>query len=136
MLHASKILLFFIKKKYLLASNIKNCIFFKGFGDKRCFLPHVNTKISTECPANYTFNPDNEYYKIRYKELTKGSYTPVKGLEEVDNEPTQESSADNSNADNNGKKTSKSGTKTDKEEAVQLYPQEITLKLRISNYFV
>lgn len=86
---------------------------FKGFKDKRCFLPYVNTKISAQCPENYTINPDNVYSKIRYKELTKKSFSPVKGLEESSDKPEQK-------------------TSTDKQEAVQLYPQEINLKLRIS----
>ncbi|XP_014230256.1 integrin beta-PS [Trichogramma pretiosum] len=90
-----------------------------GFGNKRCFLPHVNAKISAECPDDYTINPDNEYIKIRYKDLTKGSYSPVIGLKEDNKQKEQKS-------------VSKDDIGSNKQEAVQLYPQEVSLKLRIN----
>jgi integrin beta 1 len=130
----------------------------QGFDDKRCFLPHVNTRISAECPDNYTFNPDNEYIKIRYRELAKGSYNAVIGLKEEEEEEEEEiiieseeeqsssgtvdikldnvtpvstssSSSFNRSSNSSSKKNSSSSIK---QEPVQLYPQEVSLRLRIS----
>lgn len=117
-----------------------NTLFWQGFSDKRCFLPHVNKKISEECPDNYTFNPDNEYIKIRYKDLTKGSYYAVKGLEEkvITESKGQESSSASVNTESQSSSqstissSSSSTSSSSKQEAVQLYPQEVSLKLRIS----
>ncbi|XP_014224421.1 integrin beta-PS-like isoform X1 [Trichogramma pretiosum] len=99
------------------------------FDDKRCFLPHINTRISEICPENYTFNPDNEYIKIRHKDLWKGSYSIDGGSESgfFIEEGGHESY--------NGKFNVQGGGKSyfgGKQEAVQLYPQEINLKLRIN----
>lgn len=108
----------------------------QGYGDKRCFLPHIN-KISVECPNNYTINPDNEYKMDKYKELTKGSYNAVKGLEEkvATESKGQESSSTSVHTESHSSSQStitSSTSTTSKQEAVQLYPQEVTLKLRIS----
>ncbi|XP_001606384.1 integrin beta-PS [Nasonia vitripennis] len=101
-----------------------------GYSDKRCFLPHIN-KISMECPNDYTINPDNEYKMDKYKELTKGSYNAVKGLEEKVS--TESKGHESSSASIHTETHSSSSTSTSsKNEAVQLYPQEVTLKLRIN----
>ncbi|XP_058794533.1 integrin beta-PS [Phymastichus coffea] len=108
-----------------------------NFQDKRCFLPHVNVKVTADCPANYTFNPGNDYTLIRYKELTKGNYAPVKGLEETTitaeiEEEQSSSSSVHTVSESNSKTSSKTSSTSNKQEAVQLYPQEINLKLRIN----
>lgn len=94
---------------------------------------------SSECPANYTYNPGNDYTLLRYKELTKGNYAPVKGLEETtvipEIEDKQSSSTNvNNESGSRSKSSSKTSSSNSKQEAVQLYPQEINLKLRISEY--
>lgn len=91
-------------------------------------------KISQECPEEYTLNPDNEYIKIRYKNLTKGSYTVEGGYEEGYEWETggyQSSSGQFHTEGVSEDNTSFRG----KNEAVQLFPQEIHLKLRISEFF-
>ncbi|XP_014209848.1 integrin beta-PS isoform X2 [Copidosoma floridanum] len=102
-----------------------------NFEDKRCFLPHVNTRISEECPDNYTFNPDNVYIKVRQKELWKGSYTINPGREEgiAWEAGGQQSSSGSVNVKG---ESGSSASASDRSEAVQLYPQEINLKLRIN----
>jgi integrin beta 1 len=109
------------------------------FNDKRCFLPNVNKKISEECPENYTFNPNNEHIKVRYRELTKGSYSLVTGLgstsaETEENESSSGSMQTNSqsSSSNSSSSSSSASSNNSKQEAVQLYPQEISLKLRIN----
>lgn len=87
-------------------------------------MPHINTKISSECPEKYIVNPDNEYQKVRYKELTKGSVSQVEGLIEKKDDDNKQKNY----------KVSKTSVDNNKEETVQLYPQEVNLKLRISNY--
>ena len=109
----------------------------------------MNTKIAEECPDDYTFNPDNEYIKIRHKELWKGSYTVSGAREEgyiVESGGQQSSSGSFHTEGVSGSKTSIKGQQSynaerssmgsfsSKEEAVQLYPQEVNLKLRISKF--
>lgn len=130
---------------------INKSLLVQGFENKRCFLPHVNLKISEECPDNFTFNPDNEYIKIRHKELWKGSYEIEGAREEgfiVESgghqsssghfhvEGQQSSSEHQSSSGHFNQQGEVSGTQREtfsgSQEAVQLYPQEISLKLRIS----
>lgn len=114
----------------------------QNFSDKRCFLPHVNRRTAELCPERYTINPDNEFILIRDKELWKGSYTVNPGYEEgyeIDSGgyhsssgnihvTGQQSSSGNYVEEENGS----SSFSESKEETVQLSPQEISLKLRIS----
>ncbi|KAJ8669062.1 hypothetical protein QAD02_000321 [Eretmocerus hayati] len=109
-----------------------------GFEDKRCFLPHINKKTSLQCPANYTFNPDNYFQLVRHKKLTKGNYNQaVEAGEETFSGSEKDLPSDDipAHPKRNSQKSvdiSSNSHSNSKQEAVQLYPQEITLKLRIN----
>lgn len=111
----------------------------QDFPSKRCFLPHVNTKILEECPEEYKINPDNDYIKIRYKELTKGTYHIGGGSTEgYSSEFTQQQTSSKKSYYDSVQwgQTSSGNSLNTKQEAVQLYPQEINLTLRISKIFI
>ncbi|KAJ8669749.1 hypothetical protein QAD02_001008 [Eretmocerus hayati] len=108
-----------------------------NFVNKRCFLPYVNTKIWEECPQNYTVAPENEFIKIRAKSLTKGSYEIEGGFEEGyewESGGHQSSSGRFNTEEVNGDRTSfnENQAAQSEREAVQLFPQEIYLKVRIN----
>ncbi|XP_006623005.1 integrin beta-PS [Apis dorsata] len=102
------------------------------FSEKRCFLPNINTKIFATCPAEYTWNPDNVFSMIRHRNLTKGGYASG-GANSYEysyiNSSTygSQSYKETSNSNNNN---NNSGNK--RQEAIQIWPQEVNLKLRIN----
>ncbi|KAK0178527.1 hypothetical protein PV327_007409 [Microctonus hyperodae] len=96
-----------------------------NFNEKRCFLPNINTKIFATCPEEYTWNPDNVFSMVRYRNLTKGGYIGANGNNSGNlssSLSTSESSAWNTN----------SFSSVGRQEAVQIWPQEVNLKLRIN----
>ncbi|XP_058794525.1 integrin beta-PS-like isoform X2 [Phymastichus coffea] len=101
------------------------------FKSERCFLPHVNQKISEECPDDFKINPDNEYITIRNKELWKGSYTIEPGYIEGSewNAGGEHSSSGGFNIHG---ESGSSFSGNSRGEAVQLQPQEVKIKLRIN----
>lgn len=89
-----------------------------------------------ECPNDYTINPDNEYKMDKYKELTKGNYNAVKGLEEKVSTESKGQKSSSANVHTESHSSSSSTNTSSKNDAVQLYPQEVTLKLRMSMSFM
>lgn len=78
---------------------------------KRCFLPSVSVDQQFQCNVAYIVNPSNNYTLLQYRALTNASV----------NRQTSQSSYYNRSASH---------------EAVQIYPQRVSLKLRISKYLV
>ncbi|KAG7207279.1 hypothetical protein KM043_008951 [Ampulex compressa] len=76
------------------------------FSEKRCFLPNINTRIFATCPSKYIWNPDNLFSMVRHKNLTKGGYS-----------------------------IESTGGSVRRQEAVQMWPQEVNLKLRINEAY-
>ncbi|XP_001601489.2 integrin beta-PS [Nasonia vitripennis] len=102
-----------------------------NFEYNRCFSPYLSKKIDEACPD--AFNPDNVYIKRRAKEIWKGNYTVGTAIEEH----IEVSAGGSHSSSGSFNINSSSGTKTSsviggKNEAVQLYPQHIELKLRIN----
>jgi len=81
---------------------------------KRCFLPSISVD---QCNAAYIVNLSNEYKLIQAKALTNASV----------NRQTSQSSWQTSQSSYN---------RSTSHEAVQIYPQRVSLKLRISKSFV
>ena len=77
---------------------------------KRCFLPSISVDQQFQCNVAYIVNPSNNYTLLQYKALTNAS---------VSRQTSQSSSS--------------RGTS---HEAVQIYPQRVSLKLRISKCLV
>lgn len=102
----------------------------------------MNRRAAELCPEKYTYNPDNEFILIRDRELWKGTYNVNPGLEEGYNFESggYHSSSGNINYKGqqssdgyyDGEESGSSAFSESREEAVQLSPQEISLKLRIS----
>ena len=91
---------------------------FKGFGDrKRCFQPSI-VDANRQCNEAYTINPQNEYTVERNDELSKAS----KGRGQISGSSYQSTSFQESS----------SGFESGYKEAVQVAPQHVNLKLRIS----
>lgn len=97
------------------------------FPEKRCFLPNINTKIFATCPLDYTWNPDNVFSMLRHRNLTKGSGGAGGGYGSIEGS----FSSSNSSSSHFHKESSSSGGSR-RQEAVQMWPQEVDLKLRIS----
>jgi len=77
---------------------------------KRCFLPSVTVDQQFQCNAAFIVNPSNNYTLLQYRALTNASVT----------RQTSQSSYYNRSASH---------------EAVQIYPQRVSLKLRINEAF-
>ncbi|KAL0119739.1 hypothetical protein PUN28_007879 [Cardiocondyla obscurior] len=105
-----------------------------NFPEKRCFLPNINTKIFATCPSEYTWNPDNVFSMLRHRNLTKGGYSAGSGggggYGSIDGTYSNFSSSSSSSSHSHKDTWSSSGSK--RQEAVQMWPQEVNLKLRIS----
>ncbi|KOC60198.1 Integrin beta-PS [Habropoda laboriosa] len=101
------------------------------FSEKRCFLPNINTKIFATCPAEYTWNPDNVFSMIRHRNLTKGGYASG-GSNSYEYSYTNSSMFSSSSQSNRESSSSSSSASNRRQEAVQIWPQEVNLKLRIN----
>ncbi|XP_012282811.1 integrin beta-PS [Orussus abietinus] len=95
------------------------------FSEKRCFLPNINTKIFATCEEKYTWNPDNVFSMLRHRDLTKGGYGNR-------GSGGYSSSSSSSSASSSSSTQIKSGGR---QEAVQIWPQEVNLKLRINEAY-
>ena len=84
----------------------------------------MNTNITTECPKNHLINPSNEYQKIKGESLRKGSYD------------RNDSEKNFGNTNINAETANNPSNSNFKKEAIQLYPQEIKLKLRKSKLII
>ncbi|XP_034949317.1 integrin beta-PS [Chelonus insularis] len=98
------------------------------FNEKRCFLPNINTKIFATCPEEFTWNPDNVFSMVRHRNLTKGGYVGV-GEYSGSSFSSSSSSSSWSSKSSSSSSSSASGNRQD---AVQIWPQEVNLKLRIN----
>lgn len=87
----------------------------QDFNDtKRCFQPNVNTVINLQCDEAYVVNPDNVFSLLEARQLKKAR-------------SRYESGYDSSYSEGYGGGYSQ-------HEAVQISPQHVSLKLRISEY--
>ncbi|KAK2580997.1 hypothetical protein KPH14_006050 [Odynerus spinipes] len=106
------------------------------FLEKRCFLPNINTKILATCPEKYTLNPDNVFSMVRHRNLTKGGYM-IGGTESHGSfehtASTNYSSTSSTHFHQEGSSSSSSSGK--RQDAVQMWPQEVNLKLRINEAY-
>ena len=126
------------------------------YGDKpRCFQPSHDKSINN-CAEEYTWDPDNEQRLVIFEELTrgggsigqsgggqsmagsyeasssKGNYHSSGSTYESYNRQTQTSSSHSSRK--SGMHTSY-GSHSESGRIVQIYPQRVNLKLRISRFF-
>jgi len=104
------------------------------FSEKRCFLPNINTKIFATCPPDYTWNPDNVFSMLRHRNLTKGGYAAGGiggGGYGIETSYSNFSSSSSSSSHSHKESWGGSGSGR-RQEAVQMWPQEVNLKLRIS----
>nr|XP_031838530.1 integrin beta-PS-like [Nomia melanderi] len=101
------------------------------FSEKRCFLPNINTKIFATCPAEYTWNPDNVFSMMKHRNLTKGGYSSS-GTSSYEYSYSNSSSFSSSSQST---KESSSSSSSKRQEAVQIWPQEVNLKLRINEAY-
>lgn len=125
------------------------------FGDKpRCFQPSLSS-FTGGCPEEYTWNPDHEERLIIHKELTRasgsgrigggaavsgGSYEASSSRESYGSSSYSGSSYSKTSEfsgshSSKGVKTSTNyGSYSESGKIVQIYPQRVGLKLRISTY--
>ncbi|KAL6266943.1 hypothetical protein P5V15_000028 [Pogonomyrmex californicus] len=107
------------------------------FPEKRCFLPNINTKILSICPPEYTWNPDNVFSMLRHRNLTKGGYAVGGagggGYGSIESSYSNFSSSSSSSSHSYKESWGSGGSR--RQEAVQMWPQEVNLKLRINEAF-
>lgn len=108
------------------------------FGDRpRCFQPDL--KPATPCPEEFVVNPDNEQIMIRDYALSRGGqYLSGGGMVSGGSMSGQESSSGSMSGQSSGSggsSMSGSASGSGKGGAVQISPQEVKLKLRISENF-
>lgn len=89
---------------------------------KRCFQPNINTDLLLHCAEEYIYNPDNEFKSILQKKLQKASYSATSTSSSVSTASSSSSS-------------SSSGQASAHQEAVQISPQHVSLKLRINEAY-
>lgn len=106
------------------------------FGDRpRCFQPDV--KPSTPCPEEFVINPDNEQILIRGAALSRGSKATSGGGGRVsggtyEEEESGHSSMSGSSSASGGSSMSGGASGSGSGSVVQITPQHVHLKLRIS----
>lgn len=122
----------------------KNCAWClqADFGDKpRCFQPSL-TPFAGSCLEEYTWNPDNEQHMIWMRELTRagsssGSASAAGSYGESFSSSSGSSSSSSSSHSFGGSSSSGSGGAwgaSGQEKIVQISPQRVGLKLRISKF--
>ncbi|XP_021913854.1 integrin beta-PS isoform X1 [Zootermopsis nevadensis] len=79
---------------------------------KRCFLPSINVDQHFQCSAAFIVNPSNNYTLLQYNALTNASASRKTSLSSYNRTTSSHS-----------------------HEAVQIYPQRVSLKLRINEAF-
>lgn len=125
------------------------------FGDKpRCFQPSLSP-LTGGCQEEYTWNPDHEEILVSRKELTRGGSATARGAGQSIAGGSYEASSSKGSYSSSGfsresysrqselfgsssRKTSSStsyGSYSESGEIVQIYPQRVKLKLRISKSF-
>lgn len=105
------------------------------FGDRpRCFQPDLKTNFG--CPEEYTFNPDNEQTFIDQRSLTRGGSMSAGGSMVSGGSMSGGSSGGSSMSESGsmsaGGSSSGSGSSSASGSIVQISPQRVGLKLRIS----
>lgn len=125
------------------------------FGDKpRCFQPSL-TAFTGGCPEEYTWNPDYEYSMFEHEQLThaKGaaaigggsassggsiSETKTSGSSYKEHSESSGGSFSHYGSSSGGSRYSGSSSSygSSSERIVQIYPQRVGLKLRISKCIV
>lgn len=109
------------------------------FGDRpRCFQPDL--KPATTCPEEFVVNPDNEQIMVRDFALSRGGVaindgTMVSGGSMSGHEESSGSMSGNSQS-SGGSNMQGSGSGHESGGVVQISPQEVRLKLRISELFI
>ena len=109
------------------------------FGDRpRCFQPDL--KLATPCPEEFVVNPDNEQIMVRDYALSRGGKalsggTMVSGGS-VYEEESGSSSMKGGSQSSGGFRESGGGSSSASGGVVQISPQEVHLKLRISEFDV
>ena len=105
----------------------------QNFPEKRCYNPGINQKISTICEEIYKFKPPIEYVLVKQRSLSKGGFTAeggsTNGVFVEENYNSSYKSTYKQSKTSSSKTSSKFGQR---HEAVQIWPQEVNLKLRIS----
>lgn len=105
------------------------------FGDRpRCFQPDL--KPATPCPEEFVVNPDNEQIMIRDEMLSRGGQylgggTMVSGGS-ASGQQSGSGSMSGSSSASGGSSMSGSASGSGSGSVVQISPQEVKLKLRIS----
>lgn len=108
------------------------------FGDRpRCFAHEL--KPATTCPEEFVVNPDNEQIMVKDDALSRGGVaisdgTIVSGGSMSGHESSSGSMSGNSQS-SGGSNMQGSGSGQKSEDVVQISPQEVRLKLRISEFF-
>lgn len=112
---------------------------FQNFGDrKRCFQPNINTNANLQCDEAYIVNPDNVFSLIEARHLKKASSSRGSGYDGgyeagYEYSESHSSSGSFSSSSSFGSGGSYSGSSGYlQHEAVQISPQRVGLKLRIS----
>lgn len=108
------------------------------FGDRpRCFQPSL-ASITGSCPEQYTWNPDHEERILLREELTRAGKSAGGGVH-VSGSEYSASSSSSSSSSYSGSATfggssrgSSQSSASSSGKIVQVYPQRVGLKLRIS----
>lgn len=109
------------------------------FGDRsRCFQPSV-ASITGSCPEQYTWNPDHEERILIREELTRAGKSAAGGSASgvhisSSGEYSASGSSSSSGTFSSSSRGSASGSRSSSGKIVQIYPQRVGLKLRISKY--
>ena len=112
----------------------------QNFGDtKRCFQPNININVHMQCDEAFVVNPDNVFTLVEARELKKASRSGYEGggggggYEAAYEESHSHSSSSSSFSSSSSSSSSGSyGSSYYQHEAVQISPQRVALKLRIS----
>lgn len=107
------------------------------FSDRpRCFQPDL--KPSTPCPEEFVVNPDNEQIMMRDYGLSRGGESVSGGTMvsggSMSGHESSSGSMSGSSQGSGGSSMSGSGSGSGKGSVVQIRPQEVRLKLRISEF--
>lgn len=112
------------------------------FGDRpRCFQPSL-ASITGSCPEQYTWNPDHEEQIVIKEELTRAGKSAGGGVHasgsaySASSSSSSSSSYSGSTVFGGSSRGSSHGSASSSGKIVQVYPQRVGLKLRISKLLI
>lgn len=98
----------------------------QNFTEPRCIQPDINKGNYATCKEEFLYNPDTEFTLLKNKPLTKNEDVVEKNSSAANEVFTSIYTITDSSR--------QSLYKSSQTEAVQMYPQEVSLKLRISKF--